>query len=258
MRRKTMTAIVQHMTEAKEYLIFTLGDSITRGSGASSDETAYTAVMTRELAQRFPQREILRYDGQQARIPDGELIPVDHFDGPIAVQRGSEGKLTVVRCGIGGNTVRRLLNRKGDYAGREFEGRRADLFTVMLGINDSLIKVKEKYVTPEQYKKDLCELLALLAETNPEADVILMTPTYYHDGSTPDSYLDLYAEKMIEVAREQELPLIDLHKMWMDHMVVGADGYGQGDWLPRDKCHPGDLGHRLLGEEIVKRIFCEA
>ncbi|MBR2354694.1 MAG: hypothetical protein IKA76_09365 [Clostridia bacterium] len=257
MRSKTMKAIAKKMTESEEYLFLTLGDSITRGSVASSDETTYTAVLTRELAKRFPDKEILRYDGQQAKNADGELLPVEHFDGPITVQKGVVGTLTVVRCGIGGNTVRRLLNRKDDYAGREFEGRRADLFTVMLGINDSLVKNASKYVTPEQYKEDLCELLELLANTNPEADVILMTPTYYHDGSTPTSYLDLYAEKMIEVAREQELPLIDMHKMWMDHMILGGEGNGQGDWLPHDKCHPGDLGHRILGEEIAKRILDE-
>ena len=255
MSAKTMKEIVKRMEKSEEYAIFTLGDSITLGACASSDENTYTAVVARGLAERYSARTMIRYDGQQAKTPDGELIPVERFDGPVTVQTGEKGKLTVVRCGIGGNTVRRLLNRRGDYAGRAFEGRIADLFTVCLGINDSLRKDPSKYVTPEQYKSDLFELLDLLAYTNPMADVILMTPTYYHDGSAKESYLDLYAEKMIEVAKERELPLIDLHKTWMDHMVVGGAGNGQGDWLPFDKCHPGDLGHRLMGEEILENLF---
>lgn len=255
MRSKTVAEIVKKIDVSEEFLIFTLGDSITNGSISTSLENSYTAVLTRRIAERYSDREVLRYDGRQSKTPDGELLPVDHFDGPTRVQEGNGGKLTVVRCGIGGNTVRRLINRRGDYAGRAFEGRVADLFTVMVGINDSLRGDPSKYVTPEQYKKDLYELLALLENANPQADVILMTPTYYHDGSTRESYLDLYAEKMTEVARECALPLIDTHKLWMDRMALGGEGYGQGDWLPSDKCHPGDVGHKALGEFIFSEIF---
>jgi lysophospholipase L1-like esterase len=255
MRATSMKEIVRKMTDSQEYVIFMLGDSITCGACASTAETTYTAIFAKGLAKRYPERTVLRYDGLQSRMEDGELRPVERFDGPVAVGRGESGKLTVVRCGIGGNTVRRILNRRNDYAGREFEGRRGDLFFIMLGINDSLQKDSSKYVTPEQYQKDLRELLDLLALTNPEADVVLMTPTYYHDGKTPTSYLDFYAEKMKEVAKEQSLPLIDFHKLWMDHMVLGGEGNGQGDWLPRDKCHPGDKGHRIMGEEILRHLF---
>lgn len=250
-----MREIVGRLNESREYVIFMLGDSITRGSCASSAETTYTAIFAQGLAKRYPERRVLRYDGLQSKEKDGELRPVERFDGPVNLGEGENGKLTVVRCGIGGNTVRRILNRRDDYAGREFEGRRGDLFFIMLGINDSLQKDVSKYVTPEQYQKDLCELLDLLAVTNPEADVVLMTPTYYHDGKTPTSYLDLYAEKMTEVAKAQRLPLIDLHKLWMDHMILGGEGNGQGSWLPYDKCHPGDEGHRILGEEILCHLF---
>ncbi len=251
MRSTSVKEIVKKMTEAEEYLILMLGDSITQGCGASSPETNYVAEFTRLMAKKFPNRTLLRYDGRVV----SEQLPLDGYSDAVSVQSGTDKKLTVVRCGVGGNTVRRLLNRRDDYAGREFDGRVGDLFFIMLGINDSLIKTPEKYVTPEQYKKDLCELLDLLATTNPEADAVLMTPTYYHDGSAPTSYLDLYAEQMIEVAKEQRLPLIDLHRMWMDHMVIGGAGNGQGDWLPHDKCHPGDKGHAVLAEEILRALF---
>ncbi len=251
MYSKSLREIAQRMAESEEFLLFTLGDSITQGALSSSAEHTYTACLARGFGKKMPEKTVLRYDGRQV----DELLPVGDFGEAIAVQQGTKGKLTVVRCGIGGNTVRRLLNRKGDYAGRAFEGRKGDLFTVNLGINDSLRKDPAKYVTVEQYKKDLCELIDLLAQTNPEADVILMTPTYHHDGSTPHSDLTPYADAMKEVAVEREISLIDLHRKWMEHMVVGGELYGQGDWLKSDKCHPSDVGHAKMAEQIIEELF---
>ncbi len=251
MRNTTLEAIVRRMVESREFVLVTLGDSITLGALSSSAEHTYTACLARALGAKMPEKTVLRYDGKQV----DELLPLGGFGEAVFVQQGRKGKLTVVRCGVGGNTVRRLLNRRDDYAGRKFEGRAGDLFTVCLGINDSLKKDPAKYVTTEQYKSDLCELVDLLAKTNPKADLIFMTPTYHHDGSTPDSDLTPYAEVMKEVAADREIPLIDLHRKWMEHMVVGGELYGQGDWLKSDKCHPSDVGHAKMAEQIMEELF---
>ncbi len=251
MRHTTIDRIREKLLASEDFLIIMLGDSITRGSCASTPEHTYTAQLAKGLGERMPKKTVLRYDGEQV----DELLPLGGFGEAIPVQKGSKSKLTVVKCGVGGNTVRRMLNRQGDYAGRAFEGRIADLFFLNVGINDSLWKDPSKYATTEQYQKDLRELIDLLGKTNPEADLIFMTPTYHHDGKTADSDLTPYAEAMKEVAREEGIPCIDLHQKWMNHMIIGGEGNGQGDWLKCDKCHPSDRGHRVMAEQILEDFF---
>ena len=48
MRNTTLSAIFERLCTAKDYLLFSIGDSITEGARASSDETIYTAVLARD------------------------------------------------------------------------------------------------------------------------------------------------------------------------------------------------------------------
>ena len=57
------------------------------------------------------------------------------------------------------------------------------------------------------------------------------------------------------VATEKCLPLVDLHALWMQHLVVGGPLNGQGDWLVSDKCHPSDKGHAAIAAEILRVLF---
>ncbi len=254
--RATLHEIHARMSEAGEYLIFCVGDSITEGARASGDEQTYTAVLTRRLAARYPTRTVLRYDGHSHDGPDGEVLPIDRYTGPVCVQKGEEGKLTVIRCGIGGNSTRRMLRRRADFVGKEFEGRLGDLFLIHVGINDSIQKVEDKYAAPELYAKHLHELLDSIAEGNPDADAVLMTPTWFDHGTSYESCLDPYAAAMKAVAAARGVPVIDLHRLWLDHLVIGGEQYGQGDWLNGDRCHPSDKGHTALGEEIARCLLC--
>ena len=255
MRNTTLSAIFERMKNAKEYVIFSLGDSITEGARASSDETTYTAVLTRRLAERFPTRTVLRYDGHSHEGPDSEILPIDRYSDPVTLQNGTEGKLTVVRCGIGGNSTRRLLRRSADFVGKAFEGRTGDLFLIVVGINDSIEKVPDKFAPPALYAEHLHILLDRIEESDPNADVIFMTPTYYDYGTEPVSRLDPYADAMQAVAKERAVPVIDLHRLWMEHLVIGGEQYGQGDWLNGDRCHPSDKGHAAIGEEIARNLI---
>lgn len=257
MRSTTMSELVARMRASEKYTIFMLGDSITEGARAKSAEATYTAVFTRGLAERFPGRRVTRYDGKRHPTKDAELLPLCTYGEPITVQEG-EGELCVVRCGIGGNTVRRMLNRRADFIGKEINGREADLYIIMVGINDALAKDPSKYVVPEVFRAHLEELLGEIATGNPSADVILMTPTYNDAGIEPISRLDPYAAQMQEAAAQRGLPVIDQHKLWMEHLCIGGEGYGQGEWLSGvegDKCHPGDCGHAVIAGEMLRCLF---
>ena len=262
--KNKFSIIREKIQNSNEYTIFSVGDSITEGFRSTSAENTYTAVFARRLGEHFPQKTVIRYDGKRHKHENSALMPLATYGEPISVQNGTEtgGKITVIRSGIGGNTVRRLLNRRDDYIGKVIDSRTADLFIISAGINDSLIKDASKYVPPEKYAEDLWELIELIRKNHPNADIIFMTPTWHDHGEVNTSSVDDYANTMICVAQEADIPVIDQHKIWMEHLIVGGDNYGQGDWLvplPKgDSCHPSDTGHAAMAEELIRSLFSES
>ena len=270
----TMEQIVNKIKNSSDYQIMMVGDSITYGTGSRDDypqtgnsspddEQTYVAVFAKLLGQKLTNKTILRYDGvYDGRKNENGTAYIHTYNGPVTVQSGSSGKITVVRSGIGGNTVARLIKRKSDFLGKAVANKAADLFIIKSGINDALYHVDsegQKRVEPDVYKENLNTLLTEIAKANPNADVILMTPTVNDDHTKKtSSQLDIYATKMKEVAAEWGVPVIDLHKLWMDHLDKNAANYGSGDWLttkPGDLCHPSPKGHEAIAKEMIRAMF---
>lgn len=82
-------------------------------------------------------------------------MPLSRFDGPVFVQDG-EKCITIVRNGVGGDTLRRVLNSSKDILG-EFEGSFPDFFFIMLGLIDAL-NDPIKYIVSDGYYNNLVEL----------------------------------------------------------------------------------------------------
>lgn len=256
-RSETLEEIAKKLEASREYCLFFVGDSITEGAGATSAEETYVAHVARGLAREYPKKRVVRYDGIRRATEDSPLLPLLTYGEPIEVQAGEGGAITVVRSGIGGNTVRRLLNRKSDFIGKELGGRRADLFLINVGINDALRSDSRKYVPSTVYGEHLSLLLDELERGTEGADVILMTPTYNDDGTSRESCLAPYADRMRAIASARQIPLIDLHGAWMDHLTVGGEAYGQGAWLTGitgDFCHPSDIGHAAIARLVLEKL----
>ena len=248
-----LAEIVEHMKADDNYVIFVIGDSLTEGQGASDPERLdYTAKFAEKLAEQLSDKTVYRVDGK--RNNDATAIIYPNKGKHVPVQRVSgASEITVVRCGIGGNTVKRIIDRSYDFIGKKIRDNTGDLFIIMSGINDSSSGNAAKYASPPAYKKNLSTLLDMIYAEHPEADVILMTPTYSgNDGRT----LDMYAKQMIDLGAERNIPVIDMHQLWMDHWVKGAENYGQGDWLADgDSCHPTDIGHEAIADYMIKCLF---
>lgn len=255
----TLKDIAERIKSSDDFVLFCLGDSITQGIGAKTDEDTYVACLARNFASAFNDRQIERFDGKLRDCPTREYYPLERYDGPIIVNEGkSEKKITVVRCGVGGNTVKRLLSRKEDYLSQQKIRKSANLYTINLGINDSISADKDKFTLPDDYEKNLNVLLDEIEKVNPQADIILMTPTYNDFGTDYTSTVDPYAKKMLCVATKRNVPVIDLHELWMKHLVIGKENYGHGDWLTGNKgdtCHPSSTGHKALADFIFNSIF---
>ena len=245
-----LNEIANKIAKSDSYLIFSIGDSITEGKNASDRKNLdYTAMFTKKLGEQFSEKAIYRVDG----IKNENTETVDYPTSARLIQKGTgSSKITVVRSGYGGNTAKRLIDRSSDFINKEINGETGNLFIICVGINDSLVNTPEKYVIPPKYKQQLSELIDMIYESHPDADIILMTPTYVgYDGS----WLIMHANAMRALAKERQIALIDLNKLWMDHWVEGAGEYGQGDWLNTDSCHPTDIGHEAIADEMIRCLF---
>ncbi len=248
-----LAKIAQKIIDSESYLIFSIGDSLTEGQGASDKENLdYTAQFTNKLAELLPEKSVYRVDGKR----NNDTQSVRYPSNPRRITTGTtNSKLTVVRSGFGGHTVKKITARSHDFINKEIKGETGDLFIICSGINDSAMGNKEKYAIPPKYKQQLSDLIDMIYAAHPDADVILMTPTYVgQDGST----LRMHANAMRALAEERQIALIDLNKLWMDHWIEGSENYGQRDWLNsgvEDSCHPSDIGHEAIADEMIRALF---
>ena len=248
--------IENKLKKGEDVLIMAVGDSITWGMNHCSAEETFCAELAKMFANKYPDVSVLRYDGKAG----GEYKPIKYYEGPIYVSSAGKQKITIVRSGVGGNTVRRAINRSGDYIGTFMTGETPDIFLLMFGINDALSEDKNKYVIPDIFYSDLKELYNLLKENNPDAEIVFMTPTYNDRGLENKSRLDSYSDKMKQLAKETGSFLVDTHKLWMDHCVVNSENYGQRDWLSDvegDSCHFSPKGSIETAKFIFNSIMGE-
>lgn len=72
--------------------------------------------------------------------------------------------------------MQRAINRFDDYSREFFNGERPDLFLLMFGINDALASDPDKFVFPENFYLHYSELCSMLKKSNPNVEIVLMTP----------------------------------------------------------------------------------
>ena len=250
-KEATLKDIAKKIENSKDYMITFIGDSVTWGAGKTSEENSYPAFFARKLAQKFPERNIIRYDG----IMNGERVPLKEYSAPITIGTGKEGKITIVRSGVGSSEGTHIINRMdSDFMGTA-NGRlpkKADLMVVHLGIND-----QGHGASPLEFKNRLLKLATLILKQQPETDLVFMTPTSaVGDSNAPaeDNPLNAFSNAMKEAAEEFGLPVIDMHAVWMEHYVQGGANFGMGDWH-YDQWHPSDKGYEVMADKIFADLF---
>ncbi len=174
-------------------------------------------------------------------------------------------------AGIGGGATREARERLD----RDVRAFAPDLVVILFGINDSWIDAdkgrREPRLTRTEYRDNLRYLIRTLNADG--AQVVLMTPTPMR-WSDPfrmevfeknpglldtraergiDALLDLYAQDARDVAREEAVSLVDLHRAFEDY----GSGPGQSIrdlLLEGDGIHPNARGQRLVCELLAAEI----
>jgi hypothetical protein len=141
-----------------------VGDSITYGLNHCFVDETYVAVFARLFAEKFTEYSVIRYDGKT----EGALEPIKTFDKTVVEDKG-RATASFIKNGVGGNTVKRALNRKENFMGKMPNGEYPDLTVFMFGINDALTNDASKFVTPDVFYEHYKELIELMFSKSPSA-----------------------------------------------------------------------------------------
>lgn len=244
-----MKRIIEKLKKNDDITIEFVGDSITHGLNHCRAEETYVAKFAMLIGKKFENYSVFRYDG----VVSDALSPMKCFDGPILVSyKETGGKIDIIRNGIGGNTVQRAMNRIDDFTGTLANGKMPDIVFVMFGINDALKSDSQKYVTADKFKSNYKALLEEVKKRNPEVQIIMMGAT------TNDQTIEEHCKKSKELADEENIPYIDLHKLWSEHYDEKAENFGHGDWLSNnsgDACHPTPKAAYIMAEKISEAFL---
>lgn len=234
----------EKLASGNDITIEFVGDSITFGCQYCTIEETFAAVFARMVAERFKNAKVSRYDGYY----ESELGTLCGFNEPVYVSNGGERRIDIIKNGIGGNTVRRAINRIDDFTGKMPNGKHADLMIFMYGINDAMRSDPQKYTDIDTFEKNYNELIDIVTSRD-GSDIAIMTPTYIN--------VKTYAERASKIAHERGAILIDQYALWADHYVDGAENHGQSDWLtnPKDACHTSPKGAKAIAKLAFDTIF---
>jgi lysophospholipase L1-like esterase len=178
----------------------------------------------------------------------------------------------VVNQGIPGNRTTDAIARFES----DVRAWKPDVVIVLFGLNDSAVDVWKNATEPrvpiESYRNNLTTIVRTLKGDGAKPILVTPQPMHwteklkelyagppYHDKS-PYSATDPlgfnatlanYVRVVREVAKSEEVALVDLHQQFMDYH--GVEGQHLSDLL-LDGMHPNDKGHRMIADALLPMI----
>ena len=77
-------------------------------------------------------------------------------------------------------------------------------------------------------------------------------------ATTNDQCIDYHVALTYDLAKEENLSIIDLHLLWKNHYDKNANNFGHGDWLApncADACHPMPKATKVMAQTIFNNFF---
>jgi lysophospholipase L1-like esterase len=147
----------------------------------------------------------------------------------------------------GGHKVTDLLKR----VDQDVLAKKPTMVVIQIGVNDA-----SAGVTPELFKAQLAELIDRLQKGG--AQVIQCTCTCRIEGYDPhnpmDKKLDALAEVARLIAREKQLPLVDLRKAFIEYWKTNNPENKPRGFLTYDGNHWTEAGHQYVAEQMMKKF----
>ena len=147
----------------------------------------------------------------------------------------------------GGHKVTDLLKR----VDKDVLSKKPSIVVIQIGVNDA-----SAGVTPEQFRTQLIELIDKLHKGG--ATVIQCTCTCRIEGydteNPMDKKLDALADVARLIAREKQLPLVDLRKAFIDYWKEHNRENKPKGFLTYDGNHWTEAGHKYVAEQMLKKF----
>ncbi len=159
-------------------------------------------------------------------------------------------QIKILNRGISDNTIRDLKERWQT----DVMDWNPDWVFVLIGINDAWKQfqypnVADKWVQKDEYERTYRELIEATKPTVKQ--MVLMTPYYLDINREAPMRMRMteFADVVRRLAREYDLPLVDLQAAW--DKLLEKMYYQQ---IAADMVHPNHVGHVYIAKQIMKLL----
>ena len=171
----------------------------------------------------------------------------------ILKAQGKQDDFELVGSGISGNKVYDLYLRMED----DVLSKNPDVVVIYVGVNDVWHKTLLGTGTDaDKFEKFYQAIIKKLRDKN--IKVLLCTPAVVgekNDMSNPlDGDLNRYSNIIRDLAKKNNLPLIDLRKKFQDYLSRNNPDNKEKEVLTYDRVHMNDKGNQFLADEMLKAL----
>lgn len=168
-----------------------------------------------------------------------KMLPADQFE--------------LMGAGIGGNKIYDLFLRMDD----DVLAKQPDVVIVWVGVNDVWHKASFGTGTdPDKFVKFYEAVIKKLQAAN--AKVMLCTPAAIGEktdfSNQQDGDLNQYSQLIRDLAKRQNIPLIDLRKAFLDYNLKHNPDNKEKGILTTDRVHLNEAGNQLVAEQMQKAL----
>jgi lysophospholipase L1-like esterase len=186
---------------------------------------------------------------QQGMNPGGYVTRIDS----MCRLEGMGDKFEFIGAGIGGNKVYDLYLRMED----DVLAKNPDIVIIYIGVNDVWHKATSGTGTdPDKFEKFYTAILKKLKDRN--IKVILCTPATIGEKTDftnqQDGDMNAYSNIIRGLAQKNNLPLVDLRKIFLDYNLKNNPENKDRGILTGDRVHLNAKGNQLVADEMWKLI----
>lgn len=181
--------------------------------------------------------------------PGGYVLKV----ADLAAKENKSAQYDFIGSGIGGNKVYDLYLRLED----DVLSKNPDVVVIYIGVND--VWHKQSHGTGTDYDKFEKFYNALIKKIQAKgAKIILATPAVVGErtdfSNELDGDLNRYSSLIRSIARNINLPLVDLRKAFLEYNKANNPENKESGILTTDRVHLNDKGNELVATEMWKAI----
>jgi lysophospholipase L1-like esterase len=186
---------------------------------------------------------------QQAAEPGGFILKMDS----MLEKNNIKENYDLVGAGVSSNKIYDLYLRLDD----DVLNKKPDIVVIFIGVNDVWHKrIIGTGTDPDKFEKFYSAVLKKLIEKN--IKVIVCTPASIGEKTDftneQDGDLNKYCNIIRGIATKNNLPLVDLRKIFLEYNLKNNPANKDRGILTKDGVHLNDIGNQLVADEMWRMI----